>query len=72
MFVQKNKKKVDPGFFFDYHIDEDKGLKNLFWHTIWVEETTTFFSEFLLFNITRKTNMYSMVFVPFIGLNHYR
>ena len=70
--VLKNKREVDPGFFFDYQVDEDNRLKNLFWSDSLSRRSYTLFGDTLSFDMTDKTNRHSMVFAPFIGLDHQR
>jgi len=36
--VLKNKKEADPGFFFNYQVNEEKALKECPGRTLWAEE----------------------------------
>jgi len=70
--VLKNKKEVDPGFFFDYQVDENNRLKNVFWSDSLSRRSYAVFGDILLFDMIHKTSPYSMVFAPFTRLNHYK
>ena len=72
MDVLVNKKEVDPGFFFDYQVDEDNRLENVFWLDSLSRGSYALFGGILSVDTACKTNRYSTVFVPFIGLNHHR
>lgn len=65
--VLKKKKEVNPGFFFDYHVDEENQLKNAFWSDYLSRRSYALVGDILSFDTTHETNKYSMVFALFIG-----
>ena len=71
MNMLKHKKEVDPIFFFDYQVDEENRLKNVFWLDS-LSRSYALFSDILLLNTTHTTKIYTIVFVPFTRLNHHR
>jgi len=70
--VMNKKKKVDLGIFFYYQIDKGNQLKNVFRSDSLSRRSYTLFGDNLSFDTTPKTHRYSMVFVPFMGLNDHR
>ena len=58
MDVLKNRKEVDLGFFFDYHVDEENWLKNVFWYGPLNRRSYALFNDILSFDAAHKTNMY--------------
>ena len=75
MFIDilKNKKEVNLSFFcVDYQVNEENWLKDVFWLDSLIRRSHTLFGDILSFGTTHKTNKYSMVFAPFLQLNHHR
>ena len=70
MDMLKNKKKVNHGFF-NYQVDAENWLKNVFWLDSLIRRSYALFGHILSFNTTYKIRRYSMVFAAFIGLNHH-
>jgi len=70
--ILKKKKEVGIGFFFEYQVDEQNQLKNVFWLDSLSKRSYALLGDILSFDMTHKTNSYSVVFVPFTGLNHHR
>ena len=61
MFIDmlKNKKEVDPCFFFDYQVDVDNRLKNVFLSDCLSRRSYVIFGDILSFDTKHKTNQYS-------------
>uniref|UniRef100_A0ACD5V4G4 Uncharacterized protein n=1 Tax=Avena sativa TaxID=4498 RepID=A0ACD5V4G4_AVESA len=70
--VLKDRRDKDPEFFFDYQVDSEGRLKNLFWCDGQSRMDYQSFGDVVVFDSTYRMNRYKMPFVPFVGLNHHR
>ncbi|KAK3222460.1 hypothetical protein Dsin_009485 [Dipteronia sinensis] len=62
---------MDPEFFFDYLLDEDDRLGNLFWADSTSRSDYGYFGDVLAFDATYKTNVYRRPLVMLIRVNHH-
>ena len=67
-----SRKKRDPGFFFEYQLDENGNLQTMFWCDSQSRQDYQDFGDVVVFDSTYKMNRYRMPFVPFVGLNSHR
>ncbi|KMZ65343.1 hypothetical protein ZOSMA_325G00010 [Zostera marina] len=65
------KKLENAQFFYDL-VKDDAGRLNLFWADPTMIENYKLFEDSVTFDTTYKTNVYSMVFGMFCGVNHHR
>ena len=70
--VLKQKKDVGVGFFIDYQVDEENRLKKVFCISSMSRRSYALFSNILLFDTTHTINRSSIVYAPFIRLNHHK
>jgi hypothetical protein len=73
MFINnlKKRKQINPGFFFDYHLDDKNRLTHVFWADAFCRKNYALFGEMVSFDSTYSTNQYNMIFCPFTGINHH-
>ncbi|KAL2524599.1 Protein FAR1-RELATED SEQUENCE [Abeliophyllum distichum] len=64
-------KEKSPNFYFDYDTDSDNKLVHDFWADSESRRSYAFFGDAVVFDTTYNTNKYSMIFVPFVGVNHH-
>ncbi|KAL2511137.1 Protein FAR1-RELATED SEQUENCE 5 [Abeliophyllum distichum] len=64
-------KEKSPNFFFDYETDSKGKLVRCFWANSKLRRSYAFFGDVVVFDNTYNTNKYSMIFAPFVGVNHY-
>ncbi|KAL2481035.1 Protein FAR1-RELATED SEQUENCE 5 [Abeliophyllum distichum] len=60
-----------PNFFFDYETDSENKLVRCFWADSESRRSYLYFGDAMVFNTTYNTNKYSMIFAPFVGVNHH-
>ncbi|KAK1358858.1 hypothetical protein POM88_043332 [Heracleum sosnowskyi] len=76
MILQKFKDKKetsDNTFFYEYETDSNGHLTRIFWADLEGQRSYDVFGDVVSFDATYRTNKYSMVFVPFIGVdNHWK
>ncbi|KAF1864637.1 hypothetical protein Lal_00039271 [Lupinus albus] len=63
---------LDSQFFYAFDIDEDNVCHTIFWVDGRARNANLKFCDVIVFDVTYKTNSFSMSFVPFIGENHHR
>ncbi|KAL2480564.1 Protein FAR1-RELATED SEQUENCE [Abeliophyllum distichum] len=64
-------KEKNPNFFFDYETDEENKFVRCFWADCESRRSYAYFGDIVVFDTTYHTNKYSMVFAPFVGVNHH-
>ncbi|XP_015619261.2 protein FAR1-RELATED SEQUENCE 5-like [Oryza sativa Japonica Group] len=69
--LMKKRRDKDPGFFYEYQVDDEGRLKNLFWCDAQSRMDYQSFGD-VVFDSTQRMNKYNMPFIPFVGLNHHR
>ncbi|KAF7150404.1 hypothetical protein RHSIM_Rhsim02G0163500 [Rhododendron simsii] len=59
---------------FTYTIEEDDEgrMTNCFWADATARKSYQYFGDVVVFDTTYKTNRYSMIFAPIVGVNHHR
>ncbi|KAF7150738.1 hypothetical protein RHSIM_Rhsim02G0163600 [Rhododendron simsii] len=59
---------------FTYTIEEDDEgrMTNCFWADATARKSYQYFGDVVVFDTTYKTNRYSMIFAPILGVNHHR
>lgn len=74
MFVENfiRKKNTCSSFYFDFEIDEQSRLSRVFWSDPISIKNYNLFGEMCSVDATYNTNKYSMVFVPFTGVDHHK
>ncbi|XP_076954728.1 protein FAR1-RELATED SEQUENCE 5-like [Bidens hawaiensis] len=60
-----------PEFFFDFTVENGK-LRSIFWADEISKLNDKAFGHFLTFDATYQTNRYTMIFVPFTGVDHHK
>ena len=68
----KRKKETNLSFYYAYEVDEESRLKHVFWADGICRKNYFLFGDVISFDTKYSTNKYSIIFVPFIGLNHHR
>ncbi|KAK1377829.1 hypothetical protein POM88_024573 [Heracleum sosnowskyi] len=74
MIIQKFKDKnetTDNSFAYEYQTDSSAHLTRIFWVDARGRESYDLFGDVLSVDATYRTNKYSMVFVPFIGIDNH-
>jgi len=73
MFVAQleRKKEVNPAFFYEFMVDEQRRLVRVFWADAICRKNYSVFGDVILVDATYTTNQYNMKFVPFTGVNHH-
>ncbi|KAK1369541.1 hypothetical protein POM88_035633 [Heracleum sosnowskyi] len=74
LIIQKFKIKQElskNSFYFEYNQDKDGHLTGLFWADAIGRRNYSVFGDALAFDATFRTNRYSMVFVPFTGVDNH-
>ncbi|KQK04264.1 hypothetical protein BRADI_2g12691v3, partial [Brachypodium distachyon] len=61
----------DPDFFHVMDVAEDERLRNVFWADARSRATYESYWDVITFDTTYLTNKYSMLFAPFVGVNHH-
>lgn len=65
----RKKKEKDPKFFYEFDLDENKKVTNLFWtdgrSIDWYEK----YGDVVSFDTTYFTNRYNLPFAPFVGIS---
>lgn len=74
MFVDQLARKnlANPGFYFDYVIDDKGRLVHVFWADAICRKNYKHFGQLVSFDSTYSTNEYNMIFAPFTGVNHHK
>ncbi|XP_077242360.1 protein FAR1-RELATED SEQUENCE 5-like [Tasmannia lanceolata] len=62
----------DPNFDFAMEMDKKGNLRFMFWADSRARNAYLVFSDVIVFDVTYRTNMFQMPFVPFTGVNHHR
>jgi len=73
MFVAQleRKKEVNPAFFYEFMVDEQRRLVRVFWADAIRRKNYSVFGDVISADATYTTNQYNMKFVPFTGVNHH-
>ena len=66
------KRVSDPSFFFAMDLKKDHNLKIVFWADGRSISSYLQFSDVVSFDVTYRTNKFSLPFAPFTGVNHHR
>ncbi|XP_037447571.1 protein FAR1-RELATED SEQUENCE 5-like isoform X1 [Triticum dicoccoides] len=74
MFIDQlgRKNLANPGFYFDYVIDDKGRLVHVFWADATSRNNYKHFGNLVSFDSTYSTNEYNMIFAPFTGVNHHK
>ncbi|KAL2517408.1 Protein FAR1-RELATED SEQUENCE 5 [Abeliophyllum distichum] len=64
-------KEKNPNFYFDYEIDEENKFIRCYWADAESIRSYRCFGDVVVFDTTYNTNKYSMIFSPFVGVNHH-
>ncbi|CAH9112386.1 unnamed protein product, partial [Cuscuta epithymum] len=74
MLIDKLFRKVEvcSSFFFDYDVDESDQLTRIFWADPTCRKNYSYFGDVVSFDATYGTNRYSLVFVPFTGVDNHK
>lgn len=70
--IMKSKQAANPAFYFDYQLDENDKLINIFWADSICRKNYSLFGEVVSFDSTYRFNRYNLVFAPFTGVNNHR
>ncbi|XP_020181282.1 protein FAR1-RELATED SEQUENCE 5-like [Aegilops tauschii subsp. strangulata] len=63
--------KINPEFFFDYDVDADNRVRNVFWANASCKGSYEDFGDCITFDTTYKTNKFHMPLGVFAGVNHH-
>jgi hypothetical protein len=66
------KSLANPGFYFDYVVDDQGRLVHVFWADATCRKNYAHFGDLVSFDSTYNTNEYGMIFTPFTGVNHHK
>ncbi|KAL3730191.1 hypothetical protein ACJRO7_027235 [Eucalyptus globulus] len=61
----------NPMFFYAVQVDQQGRLTNLFWRDSLSKFDYDCFGDVLVFDSTYRTNRYSLICAPFVGVNHH-
>ncbi|XP_051221820.1 protein FAR1-RELATED SEQUENCE 5-like [Lolium perenne] len=64
-------KEDDPRFYYDYKLDDDNRVENIFWVDGAARDVYKLYNDCISFDTTFMTNQYNMPCAPFIGINRY-
>ncbi|KAL2461525.1 Protein FAR1-RELATED SEQUENCE 5 [Abeliophyllum distichum] len=64
-------KEKSPNFYFNYETDSENTFVRCFWADSESRRSYKCFGEAVVFDTTYNTNKYSMIFAPFVGVNHH-
>ncbi|XP_010247178.1 PREDICTED: protein FAR1-RELATED SEQUENCE 5-like isoform X2 [Nelumbo nucifera] len=67
----ESKIEDDPGYFYEYTVDEEKHLDNLFWADSRSRADYCCFGDVLVFDSTCKINIYNKSLIIFVGVNNH-
>ena len=63
--------KINPEFFYDYDVDADNRVRNVFWANASCKGSYEDFGDCVTFDTTYKTNKFHMQLGVFVGVNHH-
>ena len=63
--------KINPEFFYDYDVDADNHVRNVFWVNASCRGSYEDFGDCVTFDMTYKTNQFHMPLGVFVGVNHH-
>ncbi|XP_074278002.1 protein FAR1-RELATED SEQUENCE 5-like [Silene latifolia] len=74
LFIDRFKSlaETQPGFYFDYDVDEYGSLRRAIWADGIARRNYAAFGEAVSYDPTYSTNKYSMVFTPFTGVDNHK
>ncbi|XP_074289268.1 protein FAR-RED IMPAIRED RESPONSE 1-like [Silene latifolia] len=74
LFVDHFKEMTETriGFYFDYDLDDDSSPRRAIWADGTARDNYKIFGDAVSFDPTYSTNKYSMVFIPFTGVDHHK
>ncbi|KAL2512891.1 Protein FAR1-RELATED SEQUENCE 5 [Abeliophyllum distichum] len=64
-------KEKSPNFYFDYEVDSENKFVRCIWADSESRRSYSCFGDAVVFDTTYNTNKYSMIFAPFVGVNHH-
>ncbi|XP_020149543.1 protein FAR1-RELATED SEQUENCE 5-like [Aegilops tauschii subsp. strangulata] len=67
----ENMQKINPEFFYDYDVDADNRVRNVFWANASCKGSYEDFGDCVTFDTTYKTNKFHMPLGVFVGVNHH-
>ncbi|XP_020258759.1 protein FAR1-RELATED SEQUENCE 5-like [Asparagus officinalis] len=62
----------DPEFYFVIEVDSSGQMRSVFWADGRSRASYLKFSDVIVFDVTYRTNKFSLPFAPFTGVNHHR
>nr|XP_040245401.1 protein FAR1-RELATED SEQUENCE 5-like [Aegilops tauschii subsp. strangulata] len=63
--------KINPEFFYDYDVDADNRVRNVFWANASCKGSYEDFGDCVTFDTTYKTKKFHMPLGVFVGVNHH-
>ena len=66
------RKARDSEFYYAIQLDEERGCRSIFWCDARARKSYKKISDVIVFDVTYKTNSFSMPFASFTGVNHHR
>ena len=63
--------KINPEFFYDYDVDADNRVRNVFWANASCRGSYEDFGDCITFDTMYKTNKFHMPLGVFVGVNHH-
>jgi hypothetical protein len=64
-------KAINKEFFFDFELDDEDQIKNIFWANASCRGAYQDFGDCITFDTTYRTNQYLMPLGVFVGVNHH-
>jgi hypothetical protein len=65
------RKDENPEFYFDFSVDDECRLQNMFWSDSQPQLDYGVFGDVVVFDSTYRVNRYNLPFVPFISVGHH-
>lgn len=72
LVVSRREKSADPAFYYQFTVNEDNKLGDLFLCDEGARADYAVFGDVLAFDATYRTNSYRKPFVVLLGINHHR
>ncbi|XP_074342976.1 protein FAR1-RELATED SEQUENCE 7-like [Apium graveolens] len=66
------RKARDSEFYYAIQLDDTRSRRSIFWCDARARKSYMKFCDVIVFDVTYKTNNFSMPFAPFTGVNHHR
>lgn len=65
------KQAQDSQFYYAIEVDENQVCRSIFWADGRARNAYILFNDVVIFDVTYRTNSFSLPFAPFTGVNHH-